>query len=154
MGDCYSVEMRIKAEGSRRELAMRMHKWMKEAEKGTDEMPGVNWSWAYYRRHGARPESLGGIVKILLASPQGCFRHWVEEGFDHYRSDFSATYSWASVMREAFRKMAPWLADGSCLHIDRDNGADDLVVDEGEVWEKTSRLDELVTGMNRGKERT
>lgn len=146
MGDCYSVELRMKVKlGSKSNLAGLLRTWMREVEPGTDATPGVNWSWTLHRRHGARPDTLRGIVKILLAAHQGDFRAVVdEEGYDLYRSGFNASYGWASVMRDAFRTMAKVLADGSYLYIDRDGGVDDMVVKEGRIWQKDDGVRELI----------
>ena len=146
MGDCYSVELRMKvAKGTKSNLAALLRMWMRRVGEGTDATPGVAWNLATYRRHGIRPDSLRGIVKIVLAAHQNDFRHVVdEEGFDLYRSGFNASYGWAGVMRDAFREMSWALADGSYLYIDRDEGVDELEVRKGTVWqEEDRRLREL-----------
>ena len=138
MGDCYSVDMRIKvAKGSKAGLADHMRRWMKRVEPRTDASPGVNWSWAMNRAHGARPCSMMGIARIILVAHQGGFSHTVDEyGYDVYRSCFNASYGWAGVIRDAFREMSRWIADGSSLYISRDEGVDELEVKEGRIWQE------------------
>lgn len=136
MGDCYSVELRMKvAKGTKSNLAGLLRTWMRRVGEGTDATPGVAWNLAMYRRHGIRPDSLRGIVKIILAAHQNDFRHVVDkEGFDLYRSAFNASYGWAGVMRDAFREMSRALADGSYLYIDRDEGVDNMEIRKGKIW--------------------
>lgn len=141
MGDCYSVELRVKLRKSTKaNMQKLMRQWMREEAAGTDARLGVDWGLAEYRRHGIRPDSFAGICKILLAFHQGDATHVVdEEGFDLYRSGFNASYGWNSVMVEAFYKMAWALEEGSYLEIDRDEGHEIYEVeyddDETEVWE-------------------
>ena len=142
MGDCYSVELRVKvAKGSKKNLAAIMRQWMREEVEDTDAHPGVYWGLAEHRRHGIRPDSFSGICRILLAFHQGDAKHVVDkEGFDLFRSGFNASYGWNSVMVSAFFKMAWALEKGSYLEIDRDEGRDlyEVEIDdegEAEVWE-------------------
>ena len=145
MGDCYSVVLRMKvAKGSKPNLAALLRTWMRRVGEGTDTSPGVSWCLPMYRTYGIRPDSLRGIVKIILAAHQGDFHQMVDAGYDIYRSGFNASYGWAAVMRDAFREMAWALADGSYLYIDRDGGVDELIVKKGKIWqEEDSRLREL-----------
>lgn len=142
MGDCYSVELRVKLRKSTKtDMQKLLRQWMRDETKGTDVCAGVDWHLAEYRRHGIRPDSFAGVCKILLAFHQGDASHVVdEEGFDLFRSGFNASYGWNSVMIEAFFKMAWALEDGSYLEIDRDEGRETYEIkvnDEGEaeVWE-------------------
>ena len=141
MGDCYSVVLRMKvAKGSKPNLAALLRTWMRRVGEGTDASPGVAWNLAMYRAHGIRPDSLRGVVKIVLAAHQGDFHHTVDDaGYDIYRSGFNASYGWAGVMRDAFREMAWALADGSYLYIDRDEGVDELEVRKGAIWQEEDR---------------
>ena len=141
MGDCYSVELRMKvAKGTKSSLAGLLRTWMKRVGEGTDATPGVAWNLAMYRRHGIRPDSLRGIVKIILAAHQNNFRHVVDkDGFDLYRSAFNASYGWAGVMRDALREMSWALADGSYLYIDRDEGIDNMEIRKGKIWSEEGR---------------
>lgn len=143
MGDCYSVELRMKvAKGTKSNLAALVHRWMKAVEPGTDTSPGVRWSWSLHRSHGARPDTLKGVVKILLAAHQNnfsCAPDEADPSFDLYRSGFDASYGWGAVMRDAFREMAWALADGSYLWIHRDSGVDDMEIRNGEIWQRTGR---------------
>lgn len=141
MGDNYSVVMRIKvARRGKSYLAGLVRKWMKRVEEGTDATAGVQWQWSYNRSFGARPDSLNGIVKILLGAHQGTFKHSVDNGgFDVYMSVFKATYTWGAVIRDAFREMAWALDDHSYLYIDRDDGADRLEVHRDRVWQEEAR---------------
>lgn len=142
MGDCYSVELRVKLRKSTKSNMQKLlRQWMREESEGTDCTAGVNWSLALNRKHGIRPDTFGGICKILLAFHQGYAKHVVDrDGFDLYRSGFNASYSWYRVMVNAFLKMAWALEDGSRLWIDREEGMDTYAIeinDEGEVevWE-------------------
>lgn len=141
MGDCYSVELRMKvAKGTKSSLAGLLRTWMRRVGEGTDATPGVAWNLAMYRRHGIRPDSLRGIVKIILAAHQNDFRHVVDkEGYDLYRSAFNASYGWAGVMRDALREMSWALADGSYLYIDRDEGIDNMEIRKGKIWSEEKR---------------
>ena len=142
MGDCYSVELRVKLRKSTKaNMQKLLRQWMREEAEGTDARPGVDWGLAWSRRHGIRPDSFAGICKILLAFHQGDARHVVdEEGFDLFRSGFNASYGWCPVMVNAFFKMSWALEEGSYLEIDRDEGHDTYEVEiddrgEAEVWE-------------------
>lgn len=141
MGDCYSVELRVKLRKSTKsDMQKLLRQWMRDEAKGTDARPGVDWNLAERRRHGIRPDSFAGICKILLAFHQGDARHVVDgEGFDLFRSGFNASYGWNSVMVNAFLKMAWALEEGSYLEIDRDEGHEIYKTkyddDEMEVWE-------------------
>lgn len=149
MGDCYSVELRIKLRKSTKgNLQGLMRQWMREQEtRGDVQLDaksgrlGVDWNLAEYRRHGIRPDSLAGICKILLAFHQGDARAVREDGFDVYRSGFNASYGWYRVMVEAFEKMAWALAGGSKLEVWYGNNSHDVYeieIDrkgEAEVWE-------------------
>ena len=142
MGDCYSVELRVKLRKSTKSNMQKLlRQWMKEEAEGTDARSGVDWNLAEYRRHGIRPDSFAGICKILLAFHQGDAKHVVDsDDFDLYRSCFNASYSWKCVMVNAFFKMAWALEEGSRLEIDRDGGHEIYEIgldDDGEatVWE-------------------
>lgn len=149
MGDCYSVELRVKLRKTTKanmQKLLRLWMYEKEKEKDTDlgngqTILGVNWSLSTYRKAGIRPDSFNGICKILLAFHQGDAKHIVdEEGFDLYRSGFNASYGWYSVMREAFEEMSWALADGSYLEVSRDEGCERLEIEvnkkgDAELWE-------------------
>ena len=141
MGDCYSVELRVKLRKSTKaNMQKLLRQWMREEAEDTDAHPGVYWGLAEHRRHGIRPDSFNGICKILLAFHQGDARHVVtDEGFDLFRSGFNASYGWNRVMVDAFFEMSWALEKGSYLEIDRDEGRDlyevELDGDDVEVWE-------------------
>ena len=149
MGDCYSVELRIKLRKSTKgNLQGLMRQWMREQEARKDVQVdvtsgrlGVDWNLAEYRRHGIRPDTFAGICKILLAFHQGDGRAVREDGFDVYYSGFNASYGWYRVMVEAFEKMAWALAGGSKLEVWYGNNSHDVYeieIDrkgEAEVWE-------------------
>ena len=147
MGDCYSVELRVKLRKSTKaNMQKLLRQWMRDMEKDVDyggerKLPGVCWSLPEMRKAGLRPDSFSGICKVLLAFHQGDARHVVdEEGFDLFRSGFNASYGWNDVMVEAFYKMSWALEEGSYLEIDRDEGHDTYEVEiddrgEAEVWE-------------------
>ena len=142
MGDCYSVELRVKLRKSTKSnMQGLLRQWMRDEAKGTDARSGVDWNLAEYRRHGIRPDSFAGVCKILLAFHQGDAKHVVDsDDFDLYRSCFNASYSWECVMVNAFFKMAWALEKGSCLEIDRDEGRETYEIEindegEAEVWE-------------------
>ena len=143
MGNCYSVELRVKLRKSTKaNMQKLLRQWMREEAEDTDAHPGVYWGLAEHRRHGIRPDSFSGICRILLAFHQGDAKHAVDrEGFDLFRSGFNASYGWHRVMVDAFFKMAWALERGSYLEIDRDGGHDIYEVEiddegEAEVWEK------------------
>lgn len=145
MGDCYSVELRVKLRKSTKaNMQKLLRQWMREEAEGTDGRPGVDWGLAEKRKAGIRPDSFAGICMILLAFHQGDAKHIVDEkGFDLFRSGFNASYRWNSVMIEAFHKMSWALEEGSYLEIDRDEGHETYEVDidgkgEAEVWENHS----------------
>lgn len=147
MGDCYSVELRVKLRKSTKSNMQKLlRQWMRDMEKDVDcggerKAPGVYWSLSEMRKAGIRPDSFTGICKILLAFHQGNAKHVVDsEGFDLYRSGFNASYGWSNVMVEAFYKMSWALEEGSRLWFNRDSGTEVYEVrinDEGEaeVWE-------------------
>lgn len=144
MGDCYSVELRVKVNPRKStvsNLQKLLRQWMKDKAKGMDGRPGVNWGLAEMRRAGLRPDSFAGICKILLAFHQGDAKHIRDdEGFDVYRSGFNASYEWASVMARAFFKMSWALEKGSRLWFNSDSGTEQYEVEDGEddnteVWE-------------------
>lgn len=143
MGDCYSVELRVKVNPRKStvsNLQKLLRQWMKDKAKGVDGRPGVNWGLAEMRRAGLRPDSFAGICKILLAFHQGDAKHIRDdEGFDVYRSGFNASYGWASVMANAFFKMSWALEKGSRLRFNSDSGTEQYEVEDGEddteVWE-------------------
>lgn len=142
MGDCYSVELRVKLRKSTKaNMQKLLRQWMKDEAEGTDVRPGVDWNLAWCRRHGIRPNSFAGICKILLAFHQNDARHVVDDkGFDLFRSGFNASYGWRCVMVNAFFRMSWALEKGSRLEIDRDGGRETYEVEiddegEAEVWE-------------------
>lgn len=141
MGDCYSVELRVKLRKSTKaNMQKLLRQWMRKEAEGTDGRPGVDWNLAEYRRRGIRPDSFNGICKILLAFHQGDARHVADgHGFDLFRSGFNASYGWHRVMVDAFFEMSWALEKGSYLEIDRDEGRDlyevELDDDDVEVWE-------------------
>ena len=141
MGDCYSVELRVKLRKSTKaNMQKLLRQWMRKEAEGTDGRLRVNWHLAEYRRHGIRPDSFNGICKILLAFHQGDARHVATGyGFDLFRSGFNASYGWNRVMVDAFFEMSWALEKGSYLEIDRDGGRDlyevELDGDDVEVWE-------------------
>lgn len=147
MGDCYSVELRVKLRKSTKSNMQKLlRQWMRDTEKDVDyggerKVPGVDWSLPEMRGAGLRPDSFAGICKILLGFNQGDAEHVVdEEGFDLFSSGFNASYGWSDVMVEAFYKMSWALEEGSRLWINRDSGTEVYEVrvnDEGEaeVWE-------------------
>ena len=148
MGDCYSVELRVKLRKSTKSnIQGLLRQWMRDVERplaGENDdrrVYGVRWSFSASRKAGVRPDSFAGICKILLAFHQGDARHVVDgEGFDLYRSGFDASYGWFTVMTEAFDRMAWALEEGSYLDIDRDGGHDtyEIKIDgdgEAAVWE-------------------
>ena len=150
MGDCYSVELRIKLRKSTKgNLQELMRQWMREQAARKDVRLdaksgrlGVDWNLAEYRRHGIRPDTFAGICKILLAFQQGNARHFVgKDGFDLFRSGFNASYGWYRVMVEAFEKMAWALEKGSYLGVWYGNNSHDVykieIDDKGKarVWE-------------------
>jgi len=145
MGDNYSVELRVKLRKSTKpDMQKLLRQWMREEAEGTDARPGVDWNLAECRRHGIRPDSFNGICKILLAFHQGDATHFVDlDGFDYFRSDFHASYSWECVMVNAFFKMSGALEEYSYLEIDRDEGREIYEIrlggdGEAEVWENHS----------------
>lgn len=149
MGDCYSVELRIRLRKSTKgNLQRLMRQWMREQEARDDVQVnvnsgwlGVDWNLSECRRHGIRPDTFGGICKILLAFHQGDGRVVREDGFDVYYSGFNASYGWYRVMVEAFEKMKWALAEGSKLEIWHGGSGHDVykieINDEGEshIWE-------------------
>lgn len=141
MGDCYSVELRVKLRKSTKaNMQKLLRQWMRKKAEGTDGRPRVDWNLAEYRRRGIRPDSFNGICKILLAFHQGDARHVADgHGFDLFRSGFNASYGWNRVMVDAFFEMSWALEKGSYLEIDRDEGRDlyevELDDDDAEVWE-------------------
>lgn len=147
MGDCYSVELRVKLRKSTKSNMQKLlRQWMRDMEKDVDyggerKVPSVDWSLPEMRRAGLRPDSFAGICKILLAFHQHDASHVVDGwGFDLFRSGFHASYGWNSVMVWAFFKMSWALEEGSCLEIYRDEGHETYEIkinDEGEaeVWE-------------------
>jgi len=149
MGDCYSVELKVKLRKSTKSNMQKlMREWMKEQEcrknvilDSDSPTPGVNWSLSVYRKAGIRPDSFVGICKILLAFHQKDCHHIVDkDGFDVFASGFNASYGWYSVMVEAFGKMAWALESGSRLEIYSDGGHSIYEVEigedgDGEVWE-------------------
>lgn len=59
-------------------------------------------------------ETIERLMSLLLASHQECYdRHEYEGGWEWYRSEFHATYSWLDVLDEAFNAIAPYLDDES-----------------------------------------
>lgn len=143
MGDCYSVELKVKVNRERStvsNLQKLMREWMRDEEKREDGRPGTDWDLAEMRRAGLRPDSLSGFCKILLAFHQGDGRHERDaDGFDVFRSGFNASYGWNGVMVRAFFKMSWALEEGSRLWINRDSGTEQYEVvyenGEAEVWE-------------------
>ena len=152
MGDCYSVELRVKVNPEKStvsNLQKLLRQWMKEQAERTDVQPRVDWSLSTYKEAGIRPDSFAGICKILLAFHQGDCRHVKDdEGFDVFVSGFNASYGWYSVMVNAFGKMAWALEEGSRLEIDRDEGHVVLETERDpdtgnmEVWENHHPLRE------------
>lgn len=147
MGAIYSATLRIKLRNAtKRSVGRRLYRWMKDQEdpgKGNFVL-GVNWCLGESRKAGIWPSSLAGACKILLAFHQGDGRHSVEDGFDVFRNAFKATYSWGTLMEEAFRSMSWALEKGSSLKYWSDNDHAWLEVGiDGKgnpvVWERRER---------------
>lgn len=147
MGAIYSATLRIKLRNAtKRSVGRRLYRWMKDQEnpgKGNFVL-GVNWCLGESRKAGIWPSSLAGACKILLAFHQGDGRHSVEDGFDVFRNAFKATYSWGTLMEEAFRSMSWALEKGSSLKYWSDN--DHVWLEMGidgngnpVVWERKGR---------------
>lgn len=147
MGDCYSVNLRIKIRKGYSEvyLARKMREWMRDVEADYPEGLRVYWHLADLKRQGYTPDTFDGFCKILLAFQQGDGDvHTDDAGFRTYSSGFNASYGWMSVMIRAFNRMAFSLDEGSELLVDHDEGVERHRVyanekGESEVWENTTK---------------
>ena len=74
---------------------------------------------------GAGTAGMDVLMRALLTD-RGCRK----TGENMYQAEFDATYSWETVMYDAFRAMAPYLADAACMDIYPDSGAVRLIAGE------------------------
>lgn len=147
MGATYSVTLKIKMRNAtKRSVGRRLYSWMKEQENPGNDMfgLGVDWCLGESRKAGIWPSSLAGACKIVLAFHQGDGKHSVEDGFDVFRSAFKATYSWGTLMEEAFWVMSWALEEGSSLEYwsDNDHALFEVGIDgrgHPVIWERTGR---------------
>jgi len=74
----------------------------------------------FYNVNGEIPETLEGLMKILLAAHQGSFDCEHEGNEYTFSSCFNATYSWENVMTDWFESICPYLANESYMEISTD----------------------------------
>ena len=125
MGQCYTVYLKVQFNNEEGAIKALRDKIANGGKKDVDDI--------------AREE------KLDLNTIDGLLRHYYGNGEDNHKwtegypdpewlcGDFNATYSWESVMMEAFEAMAPYLKNGSEIKIYPDSGVDHAVIKKGKV---------------------
>ena len=127
MGQCYTVELRMKSKDEAKTL---------EAIRANMNRNPCHADFALetWKANGGETETMDGLVRLMLTGMK-----WYgvvttdEKGFTIYRNDFSASYGWLFVMKSFFEEIAPTLEDGSEFFIEGDTDSLIWTVVDGEV---------------------
>lgn len=123
MGACYSVKVEMKI---RDEVGV-----VKALNEHIFKDTRTNYSLEKYAQRGITPDTLDGLMKIMLAGLQHDVCVSRDEEAVSYSNEFNASYGWERVMMEWFEVMTPFLRDGSSMLIYPDSDYDKLVVMDG-----------------------
>lgn len=129
MGACYDVDLKIKFKEPKLEkkAAGVMQKYIKEHD-GKD----TNFSLNTFAKENIGTDTFSDLLRIFTAGfafwhPQYTVNgEWVE-----YYNGFDASYGWDRVMADMFEMIAPFLSDGSEMHICSDDGSGSYVTVDG-----------------------
>lgn len=123
MGACYEVSIKIQvADETAAVKALNEH-------IANDNR--TNYNLEKYKELGITPDTLDGLMRILLAERQSKVSVWDESPYRCYENGFNASYGWESIMMEWFEILSPFLADGSQMLIYPDSDYDELVIQNG-----------------------
>ena len=128
MGDNYSVDLALKCKDEAKVVSL-----LKEyIRKNPDN---AEFNLAKYKSQGVGTETLDDLIAIMLAGWEGqrVNKEAGKDGSMTYRNCFSCTYGWRRVMVGMFFAMAEALDDESGIIIDRDEGIDEYIIEDGEV---------------------
>ena len=123
MGTCYSVRMKLTLldeVGAIKALNEHMARDTK-----------THYNLAFYEEQGITPDTVDGLMKILLAEPQSEVSIRQAGKTRYYENAFNASYGWESVMMDWFNVLTPFLNSGSQMVIYPESDYDKLVVKNG-----------------------
>lgn len=123
MGACYEVTVKIRV--SDEAVAV------KALNEHIANDNRTNYNLERYKEFGITPDTLDGLMRILLAERQSKVSAWQEGQYRCYENGFDASYGWESVMMAWFNVLTPFLSDGSQMLIYPDSDYDELIVRNG-----------------------
>lgn len=132
MGQCYSVQLRIKVRDEAAAIAAIKSKI--QADENPYEYPGIRYNLDRRAGQGIDINSFEGLIHSVYGSWDKHFeiKH-DEDNWFVFTSDFDTCYGWEWVMIDMFEVFAPFLEDESYLIISPDCGYDELVVRNGKA---------------------
>ena len=129
MGATYAVELKaIIKNGKRNAVEEQVKKYMSTID-------------CFKERHHVDVTTLelNSLLYWLFAGQQNNYESETFDNNIYIKSYFDATYSWETVMYEAFEKMAPFLEDDSELIVCPDNERSSCVIKDGKMVFGSSR---------------
>lgn len=124
MGQCYSVELKVKfrdEDGAKKAL---------QAKLDRHEEDHVNYNIGHFTGElGLSIDNLHDLMGIFFGGWKGKLEPSTTDDWEY--ADFDASYGWESLMMDAFEEIAPYLADYSVIKIYPDSGCDHGVVKNG-----------------------
>lgn len=125
MGQCYSIELRVRFTDERAATAAMQQKM----ERAKDER--INYNLPQFTERGVDLDDAFGLLRVVFADwPRNDYtRHEPDaDGITIITNNFDASYGWHQVMSDFFELLAPYLADGSSLDIWPDSGHDYMTI--------------------------
>lgn len=112
MGQCYSVDLKIKGKNNSEEKAAgRLRSHMLQGDK-------TNYNFKEFSDFGVGTEKLDDLIQICLAGWKSTPYYMEEDsGWKGYYNDFDASYGWDDVMKEMFETLTPFMEDRSKIDI-------------------------------------
>lgn len=131
MGMCadHTLRLKFKDYKAEAEAVNAVRYYMEKCEKeGT-----VCFDLKRLKTDNVTPDTLDGIIKILLAYNQQEIRYYRWHGYLCFQNCFDSSYGWETVIDNAMEAMAPYLEDGSVYIIDADEGITKCIVKNGAI---------------------
>ena len=123
MGQCYSVEIKVKftdEDGAKKAL---------QAKLDRHEEERINYNLDHFKELGITTDNLHDLLGIFFGGWEGKLDKSTTDEWEY--ADFDACYGWEIVMMDAFEDIAPYLTDDSVIKIYPDSGCDHGVVRNG-----------------------